>query len=129
MARRTKPAKSEWRYGATTVALALLLFALSIDTPGTLARSAYAMLGSAGVGMYAAVDPNPDNTLAAQFAQKEAQLNARAAVLGAQEGGSLTGTRMLAAGSFVVSVLVLLLVALNFFMDWRRNRTVASARA
>jgi hypothetical protein len=82
------------------------------------------MTGSAGVGITAGVAPNPDNTLAAQFAQKERELGAREDTIDARSGGSVSGTRMLALASFVTSMIVLLLVSANFYMDFRRGRAL-----
>ena len=107
------------------VALVLFMYATSIDSPKILVKSAGSMLGSAVIGVYAGVDPNPDNTVAAQLAAKQQELDAREASIAANSGGSLTGTRSLAAAAFVTSILVLLLVAANYYMDWRRYRRVA----
>lgn len=113
------------RLGGVMVALALFLVSLSVDTPLSLVQSSSSMLGSAGVGVMAGVEPNPDNTLAAQFAQKEKELVAREGTVGAQTGGTVAGTRMLALASFFVSMLVLALVSANFYMDYRRGHALA----
>ncbi len=126
MARRKKhpyhDEKEVVRRTFVVIALALFMYATSVAPPGTLARDAVTMVGSAGVGMMAGVEPNPYNTAAAQLAAKQSELDARAAVIGAQSGGSLTSTRVLAAASFCMSLIVLILVSLNYYMDFRRSR-------
>ena len=113
------------RRTAIVIALVLFIYATSIASPKVLVRDAGTMLGSATVGMYAGVEPNPYNTAAAELAAKKSELDAREAMVQANEGGSVAGTRMLAAAAFATSVLVLLLVAANYYMDWRRDRRYA----
>ncbi len=113
------------RLGGVILALVLFLYSLSVDSPLSLAQSAPAMLGSAVIGMSAGVTANPDNTAAAQIAQKQAELDAREREVGARAGGAISGTRSLAAASLLTSLLVLVLVSANFYMDWRRERAFA----
>ncbi len=108
------------------IALALFMYATSVSSPGTLARDAASMVGSGAVGMYAAIEANPYNSAAAQLAAKQNELIAREATVDAQTGGSLTGTRVLAAASFCISLLVLVLVSLNYYMDFRRGRRIVA---
>ncbi|MBP9757435.1 MAG: hypothetical protein KBD06_02435 [Candidatus Pacebacteria bacterium] len=110
---------------AIVMALVLFIYATSIASPKVLVQDAGSMLGSAVVGMTVGVEPNPYNTAAVQLAAKQNELEAREELLRAQEGGSVAGTRMLAAGAFVTSILVLLLVAANYYMDWKRARRYA----
>ncbi len=127
MARRSRRTNTNdmLRLGGVTLALVLFLYSASVDSPLSLAQSAASMVGSAEIGMSAGVGENPDNKLAAQFAAKEAELNARAGVLNAASGGSMSGTRALAALSLGTSLIVLMLVSANFYMDWRRGRAFA----
>jgi hypothetical protein len=129
MAKRKKHAyrdeKEIIRRTAIVIALVLFIYATSIASPKVLVQSAASMLGSAEVGVSMGVAPNPYNTAAAELAAKQSELDAREALIRANDGGSLAGTRMLAAGSFIVSILVLMLVAMNYYMDWRRDRRVA----
>jgi hypothetical protein len=120
-----KDEKEVIRRTLVVVALVLFIYATSVDTPGALARTAGSMVGSAVVGMTAGVEPNPYNSAATQLAQKQAELDAREANLNASGDASLTGTRGLAAASFVTSVIVLLLVTANYYMDFRRARKFA----
>ncbi len=110
------------RRTAIVIALALFMYATSIDSPKVLVNTAASMAGSAVIGMTAGVPANPYNTAAEQLAQKQADLDAREATVAAISGGSLTSTRTLAAASFCVSILVLVLVAANYYMDFRRGR-------
>lgn len=113
------------RRTAIVIALVLFIYATSVASPKVLVLSTVSMLGSATVGLSAGVAPNPYNTAAEQLTEKQNELEAREALIKANEGGSLTGTRTLAAGSFIVSILVLVLVAMNYYMDWRRDRRFA----
>ena len=113
------------RRTAIVIALVLFIYATSVASPKVLVQSAASMLGNASVGLSMGVAENPYNTAAAQLAAKQTELDAREALIKAGEGGSVAGTRMLAAGSFIVSILVLVLVALNYYMDWRRDRKYA----
>ncbi len=128
MARRKTYAdeKEVIRRTAIVVALALFIYATSVDSPRMLVQTARSMVGSASIGMSAGVEANPYNTAAAELAAKQTELDAREATVGAQTGGSLTSTRVLAAASFCVSILVLILVALNYYMDFRRGRRVVA---
>ncbi len=127
MKRRTHTYKDEReivRRTLVVIALVLFMYATSVSSPSVLARDAVTMVGSGAVGMYAGVEPNPYNTAAAQLAAKQNELALREATVNAQTGGSLTGTRVLAAASFCISLLVLILVSLNYYMDFRRTRRV-----
>jgi hypothetical protein len=126
MARRRRHTQNDYlRLAGVTLSFVLLLYSLSVDSPLSLSQSGFSMLGNAAVGMSAGVAPNPDNTLAAQFAQKEKELDARAGTIDAQSGGTVSGTRMMAFASLCVSMLVLAMVSANFYMDWRRGRAFA----
>jgi Na+/H+-translocating membrane pyrophosphatase len=127
MAKRKRTYKDEKeivRRTLVVIALALFMYATSVSSPGVLARDAVSMVGSGAVGMYAGVESNPYNTAAAQLAAKQNELQARESLVDARSGGSLTGTRVLAAASFCISLLVLVLVSLNYYMDFRRGRRV-----
>lgn len=129
MKRRThryKDEKEVIRRTAVVIALALFMYATSTASPSTLAHDSASMVGSAMIGMTAGVEPNPYNTAAAQLAAKQNELEAREATVGALSGGSLTSTRVLAALSFCISIIVLILVAANYYMDFRRGRRIVA---
>jgi Na+/H+-translocating membrane pyrophosphatase len=128
MARRKTQVKEHelLRRSAILFALVLFMYATSVDAPSALVATARSMVGSAVVGMTAGVEPNPYNSAAGQLAQKQNELESREQLVRAYEGGSLTGTRVLAAASFLVSILVLVLVALNYYMDFRRGRRITA---
>jgi hypothetical protein len=63
------------------IALLCVVFA-ETRSPGVTRTSGDALYASAVVSLHAAVAPNPDNTLAAQLAAKEAELALREAALG-----------------------------------------------
>jgi hypothetical protein len=81
------------------------------------------MLGSAVVGVSASVAPNADNTLAAELAQREAELDAREAALG---GGT---SDVIARYSLMASAALFGLLALNYILDWRRSARMREVRA
>ncbi len=112
------------RRTAVVIALVLFMYATSVDSPRVLTETAANMVGSAVIGMSAGVPENPYNSAAAQLAAKQSELDAREATVNAQTGGSLTSTRVLAAASFCISIIVLLLVGANYYMDFRRSRRV-----
>lgn len=125
MARRKKTYREEKeviRRTLVVIALVLFMYATSIDSPKVLTQNTATLVGSAVIGMSAGVPENPYNTAAAQLTAKQDELSAREATVHAQTGGSLTSTRVLAAASFCVSLLVLVLVSLNYYMDFRRSR-------
>ncbi len=121
-----KDEKEIVRRTLVVIALVLFMYATSVSSPSVLARDAVSMVGAGSVGMYAGVEPNPYNSAAAQLAAKQNELVAREATVDAQTGGSLTGTRVLAAASFCISLLVLVLVSLNYYMDFKRTRRIVA---
>ena len=108
-------------FGVAAAAL-LLSYSFSFAPPTVVAKSASAMLGSATVGMSAAVDENPFNTLAQQLVEKERELQGRESVLDQREALLLVREAPFAIYSFVLGLIVSLLVLVNFYFDWRRER-------
>lgn len=81
-------------------------------------------LADAAVGLSAAVAANPYNTIAAQLDQKAATLNAREADLAklqAQVGDKNAAGTLWGMASFAMSLVLLGLVAFNFYLDMRRR--------
>lgn len=111
----------------TVFALALALFVYAAWlSPLTIARVPL-QVGSAVVGVSAAVAPNSDNTLARQLAEKEAELAAREAALDRREGKS---DETEARYSLVASMALFGLLGVNYCLDWRRTaraRTMPAA--
>lgn len=107
---------------ALTIAGVMLCYAFSQASPSVLASNAGAMLGSAASTVSAAVGENPYNTLARQLADKERELNEREAALEPARGDA-----DLALYSLILGVILLGLVALNFYRDARRERTRVGA--
>jgi len=100
----------------------LLSYSFSFAPPSVIARSASAMLGSASIGMSAAVDENPFNTLAQQLIEKERELQGRENALDQREVILRAREAPLALYSFIIGLVVSLLVLFNFFLDWRREK-------
>lgn len=122
-----KPRKNVWRHldanvlGVAAAAL-LLSYSFSFAPPTVVVKSASSMLGSASVGMNAAVDENPFNTLAQQLVNKERELQAREGVLDQREYVLDAREAPMAFYSLLLGLAVCLLVLFNFYFDWRRDR-------
>jgi len=118
-----------------SAAFLFLVYASLTLTPTTLKSNANDMLAAAGIGVEAAVPANPYNTLAAELAAKEARLNQEQAALNASGYGMTPGTAKAFAlspdrygfYSLCVSILLFILVAVNFYYDVRRRKNTAPA--
>lgn len=81
------------------------------------------MLANATVGASASVPPNEYNTLAAQLADKQNQLASREQEVSLREAEAQSrGGGNLAIYSLIASLVLALLVAMNFYFDLRRDR-------
>jgi hypothetical protein len=114
--------------GVAAAAL-LLSYSFSFAPPAVIVKNTSAMLGSASVGVGASVESNQFNTLAAQLADKENQLNDRESILDQREYLLEIREAPVAVYSFILGLVLCLLVAANFYYDWRRERRRAPARA
>ncbi len=116
-----------WRHidvnvlGVAAAAL-LLSYSFSFAPPTVVVKSASSMLGSASVGMNAAVDENPFNTLAQQLVNKERELQVRESVLDQREFVLDAREAPMALYSLLLGLAVCLLVLFNFYFDWRREK-------
>ncbi len=113
------------RISGTTIGLLglgvlLLSYSTLTASPGVMAQIASQMVASAVVSMSAGVEENQDNRLALQFAAKEAELQDRESRLVMQEQMP-PRVDSTALYSFAASMALFVLVALNFFFDWRRG--------
>lgn len=104
------------------IAVALAGYA-SVSAP-SLPMRASLFLGSAAVGISAAVQTNSDNALAQELREREAELDRREALIRDAEAESAFWriSERLAPFSFLVSFILFALIALNYFFDWRRSR-------
>lgn len=110
---------------ALLVAVPALMQSISLGAGTNLVRDAHSMMGDAAVSLSASVPPNPYNTLAAQLADEKTQLDQRAAALDARQSGLSSGSTFqqdLTIASFCMSLMLLLLIGLNFYLDMRRRR-------
>jgi hypothetical protein len=122
------PTRSKVNLGLICAALVCLSYASLTLTPASLNSNVKDTLAAVGVGVTASVSPNQYNTLAEQLDAKEAELNQREAALN-QQGSAVPITNGLNAiaqdrlgfYSLCVSVLLLILVAINFYYDVRRR--------
>ncbi|MBP9669338.1 MAG: hypothetical protein KBE09_03545 [Candidatus Pacebacteria bacterium] len=116
------------RYLGVFMALAMMTYALSMASPQALVSTAGQLLANATVGMQAGVLPNQYNALAQALSEKEAELAAREQQLsGVEVRRGMFSTNTMAVASFGVSVLLLVLVGLNFYFDVRRARRASLA--
>lgn len=108
---------------ALGVALGGMLLPVLMQTPERITRNAENMLAGAGATLSASVPENPYNTLAQQLQEEQAALDEREAALNEKESdiGPSAG-EIFGVMSFVMSVVLLGLLGLNFYMDSRRNR-------
>jgi predicted PurR-regulated permease PerM len=107
------------------VALPAIGYSFYLATPVSLAQNGERLLADAGVSMSADVPANPYNTLAAQLDTEQAALDQRAATLNAQESAinqQNSSASDWGLASIGISVFLLILVSLNFYLDMRRRR-------
>ena len=108
------------------VALVLLGYASYVSPPRELVSRAGEMLGSAAVGVAAGVPENPYNTLAQQLQAKEAELNEREAALRGNDAGTAQNdgffNEPMAVVSFFISIILFVLLLLNYYFDWHRQK-------
>jgi hypothetical protein len=109
---------------ALGIAVSGFLIPLFTQSPLGLADGAKAMLAGSGATLSADVPPNPYNTLADQLHQKEQELNDREAALNARETppSVLNQGNIFGFISFILSLMLCILIALNFYLDSRRGR-------
>ncbi len=106
--------------GVLFVATFLFGYAIFSASPATLVRNAQDSL--AAVGVSAAISPNPYNSVAQQLVDKEARLNREQADLAAQQRIAASApSSKYAFYSLCVSVLLFILVGINFYFDIRRG--------
>lgn len=108
------------------LAVAVILFIYASVVSPTLPLRATYLVGSAAVGISVAVPSNSYNALAQQLIERDAELSRREAKIRdmeAQGGGVFSRLNAtLAPYSLIVSCLLFLLVAVNYFLDWHRHR-------
>lgn len=112
-------------FGVAAAAL-LLSYSFSFAPPTVIVKDASAMLGSAAVGVGAAVEPNEYNTLAQALAEKEANLIGRERAI-SDVSENQEQAAMFAVYSFIVGLILCALVAANFYFDWRREKRHSAA--
>lgn len=85
----------------------------------------------AAVGVQATVEPNGWNTLAAQIDAKQKELDAREAALSTREQAlqaeSSAGFLSPEWYTTILALILLILVLLNFYLDWRRGEPNVAA--
>jgi len=120
---RNELLRREFTILAFLAAVGFFGYGLYAGAPAIIARDSSALLGAASVSMSAAVPPNEYSELAAQLQQKKEALDQKAIDLAAREAADAraTPTDYLGVVSFVMSVLLFLLIAVNFYFDARRD--------
>jgi hypothetical protein len=110
------------RTSALTLSL-VLLFVSGVLSPVTqqLSHDTGVYLASA-IGIRAAVEPTPINTLAAQLAQRDKELAEREIAINLKEAKASSAPDV---STFILSVVVfvlLVLMVINYTLDYRRAR-------
>lgn len=107
------------------IAALLLSYSALHGVPGAVTRDGIHMVANV-IGASASVPVTPENTIATQLAAKETSLNEREKTLLDRERTlSLRERDVLPLASFIASVILGVLVGLNFFFDYRRTRVVS----
>jgi hypothetical protein len=109
----------------TALGAAIALFVVAVQSSPTTVSRVPLMFGSAVIGVSASVAPNADNTLAAELARREAELDAREAAL--EKEGLGTMNQLFAQYSLMASAALFGLLALNYILDWRRGAKLRRA--
>ncbi len=109
---------------ALLVAALGFTYPLFAQSPARLAQVAVSMTASADATLSANIPENPYNSLAQQLTVKQLSLQEREAELAAKEARNNVPSlgEMFGFASFVLSILLCVLVGLNFYLDSRRSR-------
>lgn len=104
---------------------AILFVALSLYGNVSLGTKEFAREMGAAVGASASVPPNEYNTLAQALLKKEAEVNQKEAALAVREAevlqqGNGKDTTLVFLVLFV-GILLLILILINFYLDWKRS--------
>lgn len=107
---------------ALVIGISGVFYALTADSSGGMGSKAQRMVAAAA-SLTLGVEPNPYNTLDAQLTAKQNELDQREAAIASKESSGTADVYGLA--SFCISIVLLILVAINFYYDrkMRGNRT------
>ena len=109
------------------IAGALFIYSAVLGAPREVLVRTNAMLANATIGTSAAVEPNSYNSLAQQLTDKETELASREKNLAQQENRvPQSMPTNLSLYSFLMSLLLAILVGVNFYFDWRRGRSAVT---
>ncbi len=113
----------------------LLVFDSGILFPVTkqLSQNTFSYLGSVGSGVFASVPQNEINTLTAQISERERTLDAREASIRDREIAARDFETSSSGdySTYIMSVIlfvILVLLVLNYVMDFARNRKLLYAK-
>lgn len=115
------------RVGLLVAAMVLVFDSgLLVSDTQKVSQHTYHYLGAVGAGMYAAVEENEINTLTAEIATQQRELDAREATLREREIAARSfGETEKEYSTYIISTLlfiIIVLLILNYFMDWQRMR-------
>ena len=108
-----------------SLGLFLLSFSILTTAPQRFALSTERFLAASTVSLGAGVGSTPENTLMSQLQQRAQELGDREAQFDARQQGGFP--QRLGMYSFYISMLVLVLVAVNFYFDMRRRSPMQRA--
>ncbi len=84
------------------------------------------------VGVFAQIEPNDLNVLTAELTRRQRELDEREAALRTIEARAFDTGSSPDYSTYILSLMIFILTVLivgNYFLDWRRNRTLEYARA
>lgn len=107
---------------ALVTAFAGLLLPLTQMSPERFVDNAHSLAAASGVSLSAAVPSNPYNTLAQQLSDREKALEERESAMNKAETPAPTLGEIMGFVSFALSLILCVLVGINFYLDSRRGR-------
>ncbi len=108
-------------YAPGALAALLLSYSAFHGVPGEVAQNGIHMVANV-VGATASVPVTPENTIAAQLAEREMSLDDREVLIAERERSQAFRENALPVASFVASLILAILVGVNFALDVRRSR-------
>lgn len=112
-------------YAPGALAALLLSYSAIHGVPGVVVQSSIHMVANV-VGATASVPVTPENTIAAQLAMRELSLDDREVALSDRERSQAFRENALPLASFLASIVLAILVSINFFLDFRRQRSFSA---
>lgn len=123
MSARRRKRRTWGVYAPGALAALLLSYSALYGVPGAVTRDGIHMVANV-VGASASVPITPENTIAAQLAAREISLDEREGALSVRERRQMIKENALPFASFIASIILAILVIVNFVLDYRRSRAI-----